>query len=72
MDDVNEMGLVGSDANLNIVALVDRSPENYEGPVLRLDDWVGAKVLQVLPGQSAAELADLGPTDMGAPDVDRF
>src|SRR4051794_8949666 len=67
MADVNEMGTVGSDPNLDIVALVDRSAENGDDPVLDVGDWVGAKVLHVLPGETADVLADLGPTDMGDP-----
>ena len=67
MVDVNEMGTVGSDANLNIVALVDRSAEYGDDPALDVGDWVGAKVLHILPGDTAEELADLGPTDMGDP-----
>jgi hypothetical protein len=66
MVDVNEMGEVGSNENLNIVALVDRSPEYGEEPVLDLGDWVGARILHIQPGH-AEVLADLGPTDMGDP-----
>ena len=66
MVDVNEMGEVGSNENLNIVALIDRSPDYGEEPVLDIGDWVGAKVVHVQPGH-AEVLADLGPTDMGDP-----
>ena len=66
MDDVNEMGAVGSNDNLDIVAMVDRSPDYGEAPVLDLGDWVGAKVLHILPGH-AELLQDLGPTDMSDP-----
>ena len=66
MDDVNEMGAVGSNDNLDIVAMVDRSPDYGEAPVLDLGDWVGAKVLHILPGH-AEVLQDLGPTDMSDP-----
>ena len=66
MVDVNEMGEVGSNENLNIVALIDRSPDYGEEPVLDIGDWVGAKLVHVQPGH-AEVLADLGPTDMGDP-----
>ena len=66
MDDVNEMGEVGSNENLNIVALIDRSPQYGEDPVLDIGDWVGAKFVHIQPGH-AEVLADLGPTDMGDP-----
>ena len=43
-------------------------PAEYgEDPALDVGDWVGAKVLQILPGDTSVELADLGPTDMGDP-----
>ena len=66
MVDVNEMGEVGSNENLNIVAMIDRSPDYGEEPVLDIGDWVGAKLVHVQPGH-AEVLADLGPTDMGDP-----
>jgi len=66
MVDVNEMGEVGSNENLNILAMIDRSPDYGEEPVLDIGDWVGAKVVHVQFGH-AEELADLGPTDMGDP-----
>lgn len=66
MDDVNEMGAVGSNDNLDIVAMVDRSPDYGEAPVLDVGDWVGAKVLHILPGH-AEVLQELGPTDMSDP-----
>lgn len=66
MVDVNEMGEVGSNENLNIVAMIDRSPDYGEEPVLDIGDWVGALVVHVQPGYGDV-LADLGPTDMGDP-----
>ena len=66
MVDVNEMGEVGSNEHLNIVALVDRSPGYGEVPVLDIGDWVGAKLVHVQPGHGEV-LADLGSVDMGDP-----
>ncbi len=42
-------------------------PSYGDDPALDLGDWVGAKVLHILPGDTAEELADLGPIDMGDP-----
>ncbi len=46
--------------------MVDRSPGYYEGPVLDVDDWVGARLLHIEPGH-AEELADFGDVDMSDP-----
>ena len=66
MVDINEMGAVGSNENLNIVALIDRSAEYGEEPVLDIGDWVGAKLVHIQPGHGEV-LADLGSVDMGDP-----
>jgi hypothetical protein len=66
MLDVFEMGDVGSNDLVDIVAMVDRPPDYYEGPVLDVDDWVGAKMLHVELGH-AEELADFGDVDMSDP-----
>ena len=66
MLDIEEMAEVGSNDLVNIVAMVDRSPDYYEGPVLDVDDWVGAKLLHVELGH-AEQLADFGDVDMSDP-----
>lgn len=68
MDDVAEMGAVGTTANVNMVALVDRATDYSADPVLGLDDWTGGKMLEIQQG-SALELADYGPIDTGDPAV---
>ena len=68
LDDVTEMGGVGSGPGVNIVALVDRASDYSADPVLGLDDWQGAKLLQIEPG-GATELADLGDVDTGDPQL---
>lgn len=68
MADVGEMGEVGSQDGLDIVALVDRSPDYTDESVLGLGDWVGAKVLEV--GERDAEVTeDLGVVNTGDPAV---
>lgn len=68
LDDVTEMGGVGSGPGVNIVALVDRASDYSADPVLGIDDWQGAKLLQIEQG-SATELADLGDVDTGDPQL---
>ena len=66
MDDVTEMATVGTTANVNMVALVDRAVDYSADPVLGLGDWTGGKVLEIGQG-SALELADWGDIDTGDP-----
>jgi Clostripain family len=68
LDDVTEMGEVGSDNGLNIVGLVDRASDYSSDPVLGLDDWEGGKLLHVQQG-SAEVLAELGDVNTGDPQV---
>jgi hypothetical protein len=68
MDDITEMGGVGSGPGVNIVGLVDRASSYSSDPVLGIDDWVGAKLLHI--GQGEAEvLAELGDLNTGDPQV---
>lgn len=68
MDDITEMGGVGSGPGVNIVGLVDRAGAYSSDPVLGIDDWVGAKLLHI--GQGDAEvLAELGDLNTGDPQV---
>jgi len=68
MEDVTEMGAVGSGAGVNIVGLVDRSSDYSSEPVLGIDDWVGGKLLHI--GQGEAEvLAELGDVNTGDPQL---
>jgi hypothetical protein len=66
MLDIFEMGEVGSNDLVDIVAMVDRSPDYYEGPVLDVDDWVGARMLHIELGH-AEQLVDFGDVDMSDP-----
>lgn len=68
MEDVNEMGVVGSGPGLNIVGLVDRSSDYGETPVLDIGDWQGAKLLHVQQG-SADVVAELGNVNTGDPQL---
>lgn len=68
MDDVEEMGLVGSQPGLNLVALVDRAEGYTETSVLGIPDWTGAKLLEIEKG-GATELFDYGPLNTGDPET---
>lgn len=68
MDDVDEMGEVGSTEELSIVALVDRADGYSDDPVLGIDDWVGGKLLEVTSG-GATVLDELGDVNTGDPEV---
>ncbi|QIG40855.1 hypothetical protein G5T42_16380 [Microbacterium sp. 4R-513] len=64
LDDLTEMASVGSDENVNIVAMVDRNPDYSADGLANLDDWEDTKFLQVDDGEFT-ELADLGELDTG-------
>ena len=68
MTDVGEMGEVGSQEGLSIVSFVDRADGYTDESVLGIDDWVGAKLLEITPG-GADELDDLGDVNTGDPRV---
>lgn len=66
MQDIEEMGAVGTQPGFNLVALVDRAEGYTDTSVLGIPDWTGAKVLEIGRGD-ATELADLGPLNTGDP-----
>jgi len=68
MDDIDEMGEVGTQEHLNIVALVDRAADYSSDPVLGLDDWVGAKLIEVTEGGGDV-LEEMGDINTGDPAV---
>ncbi|MCU1578292.1 MAG: hypothetical protein JWP19_496 [Rhodoglobus sp.] len=68
MTDLEELGDVGTQPGLNLVALVDRSSDYSDDPVLGLDNWSGGKLLEIGKNQ-ATVLADEGNIDTGDPAV---
>lgn len=68
LEDLDELGEVGSSESLNIVALVDRAEDYGDDPVLGLDGWTGARMLEV-GYQSAEVIEELGDINTGDPDV---
>ena len=66
--DIKELGEVGSQEGLNLVALVDRHVEESDVELGSIGVWTGAKVLLVDQGDFT-EVADLGDTNTGDPAV---
>ena len=68
MDDVSEMGSVGSNDDLSIVALVDRAADYSSDPVLEIPNWQGAKLLNIRRG-TADIVEEMGDINTGDPQV---
>lgn len=68
MEDLEELGEVGTRPGLNLVALVDRAEGYTEVPLLEIPDWEGAKLIEVGRGD-ATVLADYGALNTGDPAV---
>jgi Clostripain family len=68
MADINELGTVGTNEHLNLVALVDRAVDYGSDPVLDLGDWQGAKLIEVGAGTGTV-LEDYGDLNTGDPQV---
>lgn len=68
MEDLEELGDVGSRPGLNLVALVDRAEGYTDVPLLGVPDWVGGKLLEI-GRDSATVLGDYGDINTGDPDV---
>lgn len=68
LDDLTEMASVGSSEDLNIVAMVDRSPDYSDDGVLNLPDWEDTKLLEVQEDEFAV-VEELGELDTGSSDT---
>lgn len=68
MDDIDEMGEVGSNENLTIRALVDRAADHGDDDVLDLGSWVGGKLIEVGAGEGEV-VEDIGDVNTGDPEV---
>jgi hypothetical protein len=68
IDDINEMEIVGSSPDVNIVVEIDRSNEYYDGH----GNWTGAKRYYIVGDNSddivSLELETLGEVDSGSPE----
>ncbi|AMB59893.1 clostripain-related cysteine peptidase [Microterricola viridarii] len=68
MEDLDELGEVGSSDALNLVALVDRAEDYGDDPVLGMEGWSGARLLEV-GKRSATVLEEMGDVNTGDPAV---
>jgi hypothetical protein len=68
MDDVEEMGQVGSQPGFNLISFIDRAEGYTDTSVLGIPDWTGAKLLEIEKG-GATELYDYGDVNTGDPIV---
>lgn len=62
--DVEKLAEVGSTDDVNVITLIDRSPDQVDGPLLNVPNWETAKLFRVEQGE-LVELADVGEVDMG-------
>ena len=69
VEDVNEIGAVGSNANLRIRELMDRSPQYGKAKVLDQGNWVGGRVLDIGQGGRTKLVEDLGDVDSADPET---
>ena len=67
--DVNELGEVGSNDNLQIREFMDRSAEYGEDPLLDQGDWVGGRVLDIGAGGTTELVEDIGDVNSADPAV---
>lgn len=68
LDDIAEMASVGSDDEVNIVALVDRSPDYSTDPAVDLADWEDTVALEVQHDHLEV-IGEPGELNMGAPET---
>ncbi|MDI6910852.1 clostripain-related cysteine peptidase [Nocardioides sp.] len=67
--DVNELGAVGSNDNLQVREFMDRSAGYGEDELLDQGSWVGARVLDLGADGSTEVVEDLGDVDSADPEV---
>lgn len=68
LNDLTEMASVGSNEDLNIVAMVDRSPDYSDEGLENLPDWEDTKLLEVQQEEFVV-IDELGELDTGEPDT---
>jgi len=66
MEDLEEMGKVGSQPGFNLVGFVDRAEGYTDTPVLGIPDWQGAKWIEIGKGE-ATILDEFGHVNTGDP-----
>lgn len=61
--DIESLATVGSSDNVNIVALVDRAPGQFDGPMVNIPDFDTTKLVKIERGR-VDEIEDYGEVDM--------
>jgi hypothetical protein len=67
--DVNELGAVGSNKNLQVREFMDRSADYGDDEVLDQGSWVGSRVFDIGAGGATEVVEDLGDVDSADPAV---
>jgi hypothetical protein len=67
VEDVNELGAVGSNENLHVREFMDRSAEYGDDELLDQGSWVGGRVLDLGAGGVTEVVSDLGDVDSADP-----
>jgi hypothetical protein len=67
VEDVNELGAVGSNENLHVREFMDRSAEYGDDELLDQGSWVGGRVLDLGVGGVTEVVSDLGDVDSADP-----
>lgn len=68
LDDLEEMASVGGQDGLNMIALVDRSPDYSDDDAVGVPDFEGTKLFEMGDG-TMEEVDDLGELNMGEPET---
>jgi hypothetical protein len=69
VEDVNELGAVGSNENLHVREFMDRSAEYGDDELLDQGSWVGGRVLDLGAGGTTEVVSDLGDVNSADPAV---
>ncbi|MEQ1738018.1 MAG: clostripain-related cysteine peptidase, partial [Rhodoglobus sp.] len=69
MEDMAEQEAVGSRPGFNLISYLDRSAEYSEDPVIGIENWSGAKVIEVKRSGGSEVLRDEGDVNTGDPAV---
>jgi hypothetical protein len=69
MEDMAEQEAVGSRPGFNLISYVDRSADYSEDAVIGIDNWVGAKVIEVKRGGKSEVKLEPGEVNTGDPAV---
>ncbi|MEJ7796829.1 MAG: clostripain-related cysteine peptidase, partial [Nocardioides sp.] len=69
VEDVNELGAVGSNANLHVREFIDRSSEYGDDKLLDQGSWAGARVLDIGEGGATELVEDLGDVNSADPEL---